>query len=185
MTTTALLVMDVQNGIVSRLGDYADAYLRTVNLAIGTARRHDIPVHFVRVAFRPGAPEASSRNAVFSAAAKTYLIDEPSTQVHHALDRTDDDVVIVKKRISAFAGSDLDVVLRAHETTSLVLCGISTSGVVLSTLRQAADLDFAVTVLRDACFDQDPEVQSVLMDKVFTRQATVTTTEEWSLSLDA
>ena len=66
-----------------------------------------------------------------------------------------------------------------------MLCGISTSGVVLSTLRQAADLDFAVTVLRDACFDQDPEVQSVLMDKVFTRQATVTTTEEWSLSLDA
>ena len=185
MPTTALLVMDVQNGIVERLGEQAEPFIRTVNLAIGTARRHAIAVHFVRVAFRPGAPEASGRNAVFAAAAKTYPLDADATRVHHSLDRLDDDVVIVKKRISAFAGSDLDVVLRAQGTTSLVMCGISTSGVVLSTLRQAADLDFAVTVLRDACFDQDPEVQSVLMDKVFARQATVTTTSDWGRSLDA
>src|SRR5690348_17878292 len=47
----------------------------------------------------------------------------------------------------------------------LVLCGISTSGVVLSTLRQAADLDFGLTVLRDACADADDEVHRVLTEK--------------------
>ena len=90
-----------------------------------------------------------------------------------------DDVVVVKKRVSAFAGSDLDVVLRSLGVTSLVLTGISTSGVVLSTLRQAADLDFDLTVLSDACADTDPEVHRVLLEKVFPRQAAVVTTDRW------
>jgi nicotinamidase-related amidase len=175
--------MDVQNGIVSRLGEQSGPFIRNVNLAIATARCHAMPVHFIRVAFRPGAPEASARNAIFSALASSFELDAEPTQIHPALERFDDDVVIVKKRVSAFAGSDLDVVLRAQGTTSLVLCGIATSGVVLSTVRHAADLDFTVTVLRDVCFDQDPEVQSVLMEKVFARQATVVTVDEWTTSL--
>lgn len=63
--------------------------------------------------------------------------------------------------------------------TSLVLCGIATSGVVLSTLRQAADLDFDLTVLADGCADADPEVHRVLLEKVFPRQAAVVTTADW------
>ena len=69
---------------------------------------------------------------------------------------------MTKRRVSAFAGSDLDVVLRAGGIEDLVLCGIATSGVVLSTLRQAADLDYRLTVLRDACADADAEVHRVL-----------------------
>jgi nicotinamidase-related amidase len=60
-----------------------------------------------------------------------------------------------------------------------VLTGIATSGVVLSTLRQAADLDYEITVLRDACADGDAEVHRVLLDKVFPRQATILDTDEW------
>lgn len=86
---------------------------------------------------------------------------------------------MTKRRVSAFAGSDLDVVLRAKKIDSLVLSGIATSGVVLSTLRQAADLDFALTVLNDGCADADPEVHRVLTEKVFVRQANVVTTQEW------
>jgi len=82
--------------------------------------------------------------------------------------------------VSAFAGSDLDVVLRARGIEWLVLTGISTSGVVLSTLRAAADLDFAITVLRDGCADADPEVDRVLHEKVFPRQAEVTTVAKWA-----
>src|SRR5690348_18417336 len=65
----------------------------------------------------------------------------------------------------------------------LVLCGISTSGVVLSTLRQAADLDFGLTVLRDACADADDEVHRVLTEKVFPRQAEVVDVAAWAASL--
>ena len=95
----------------------------------------------------------------------------------------DDDIVVTKLRVSAFAGSDLEVLLRGLEVRDLVLAGIATSGVVLSTLRQAADLDFGLTVLSDACADGDPEVHRVLLEKVFPRQADVVTTAEWTASL--
>ncbi len=88
-------------------------------------------------------------------------------------------MVVVKKRVSAFTGSDLDVVLRSLEVGSLVLTGIATSGVVLSTLRQASDLDYELTVLHDGCADVDPEVHRVLLDKVFPRQASVLSVSEW------
>ena len=90
---------------------------------------------------------------------------------------------MTKRRVSAFAGSDLDVLLRAGGIRSLVLAGIATSGVVLSTLRQAADLDFGLTVLADACADADAEVHRVLTEKVFPRQAEVTTVDAWAATL--
>jgi nicotinamidase-related amidase len=88
--------------------------------------------------------------------------------------------IVTKHRVSAFAGSELDVLLRARRARSLVLCGIATSGVVLSTLRAAADLDFELTVLRDACADADPEVQRLLLDKVFPRHADLIDVATWA-----
>ena len=103
--------------------------------------------------------------------------------MHAALTPQPGEPVIVKRRVSAFSGSDLDVLLRGAGADALVLAGISTSGVVLSTLRQAADLDYRLTVLADACADPDPEVHRVLTEKVFPRQALVTTADEWIASL--
>jgi nicotinamidase-related amidase len=72
------------------------------------------------------------------------------------------------------------MVLRAGGIDHLVLTGIATSGVVLSTLREAADRDFRLTVLADACSDGDEEVHRVLTEKVFPRQAEVTTVADWT-----
>jgi len=82
--------------------------------------------------------------------------------------------------VSAFTGSDLQVVLRSLGAGTLVLTGIATSGVVLSTLRQAADLDYRLVVLSDGCLDADPEVHRVLTEKVFPRQAAVRTVAQWA-----
>ena len=89
------------------------------------------------------------------------------------------DVVVTKRRVSAFTGSDLEVLLRAGEIDHLVLCGIATSGVVLSTLREAADKDYRLTVLADLCADTDAEVHAVLTGKVFPRQARVISAADW------
>jgi nicotinamidase-related amidase len=107
-------------------------------------------------------------------------LSDAATRIHPAVAPQSDDIVVTKKRVSAFTGSDLDVVLRSLDVESLVLTGIATSGVVLSTLRQAADLDYEIIVLRDACADADAEVHRVLLDKVFPRQASVISTDEWS-----
>lgn len=181
MGSAALLVMDVQNGIVERYSDTSESLLAALASATTAARSAGVPIIFVRVAFRPGSPEISWRNRTFSAIAASGGMgnDDPATQIHPAVAPQPDDIMVTKKRVSAFAGSDLDVVLRALNVDSLVLAGIATSGVVLSTLRQAADLDYELTVLRDGCADADPEVHRVLLDKVFPRQATVIDIEAW------
>jgi nicotinamidase-related amidase len=143
-------------------------------------------VLYVRVAFREGAPEVSPRNQGFAAIRSMGGMgeDDPDTQVHPAVAPQPGDIVVMKRRVSAFSGSDLDVVLRSLDVDSLVLTGIATSGVVLSTLREAADRDFGLTVLRDCCADNDPEVQHVLLDTLFPRQATVVTVHEWRARLE-
>ena len=77
--------------------------------------------------------------------------------------------------MSAFAGTDLDLMLRANGIDTLILTGIATSGVVLSTLRHAADADYTLLVVSDCCSDGDEEAHWVLLEKVFPRQATITT----------
>jgi nicotinamidase-related amidase len=179
----ALLLMDFQVGIVERLG--SPEVVSCARTAVDAARRHAVPVIQVRVGFRDGTPEVSNRNKSFSALVGRDSMgeDDPRTQVVEALAPARGDVVVVKRRVSAFAGSDLEVVLRAIEVDHLVLAGISTSGVVLSTLREAADRDYRLTVLADACSDGDDEVHRVLTDKVFPRQADVTTVDAWVASL--
>jgi nicotinamidase-related amidase len=184
MTSTALLIMDVQQGIVERFAS-DDGYLTRLATAITAARGAGIGIIYVTVAFRPGYPEVSERNKSFAAVAGTgrFSDGDPGAAVHPAVAPAVGDVTVTKRRVSAFTGSDLDVLLRSGGIDHLVLAGIATSGVVLSTLRQAADLDYRLTVLADGCLDADPEVHQVLLQKVFTRQAEVTSIAEWIAGL--
>jgi nicotinamidase-related amidase len=182
---TVLLVMDFQNGVVERFS--ASPAVDAAGRAVRAARAAQIPVIFVRVAFRPGFPEVAEDSPLFAAikasGTDTYIESHPATQVHASLAPLEGEPVVIKRRVSAFTGSDLDVLLRGLGAGTLVMAGIATSGVVLSTLRQAADLDYRITVLTDACADRDPEVHRVLVEKVFPRQALVTTTDEWIAGL--
>lgn len=177
--------MDVQPGILARLQN-ADEYLAKVAAAVATAHAKNIPVIFIVVGFRPGMPEASttqkSRYAGMAKEEAQVSIDA-MTNPQPAIAPTGSDVVITKRRVSAFSGSDLEVILRAQNIRHLVLTGISTSGVVLSTIREAADKDYEVSVLSDLCADFDPEVHALLITKIFPRQAAVMTAEEWMKTL--
>jgi nicotinamidase-related amidase len=177
---TALLVMDVQVGIVARFADDPGIVDR-LRRAIDAARGASVRVIYVVVGFRDDYAEVSPNNRSFAAIAQTrgFAGSDGSREIHPGVAPRPGDIVVTKKRVSAFAGSDLDMVLRAQQIDHLVLSGISTSGVVLSTIRQAADLDFRITVLSDGCADGDAEVHRVLMDKVFSRQADVVTIDEW------
>jgi nicotinamidase-related amidase len=185
MVTTALLIMDVQHGVVDRYPDAAGRLLQRLAGAASAARDAGIRVVYVRVGFRDGTPEVSPHNKLFArlSSAGGFGDGDASTQIHPAVAPQPDDVVVTKRRVSAFTGSDLDVLLRSLGVQRLVLAGIATSGVVLSTLRQAADLDYELVVLRDGCVDSDEEVHRILCDKVFPRQAEVVDVAAWIASL--
>lgn len=181
---TALLVMDMQNGIVSRFQDHQDM-LQAVQKSVEHARKHKMTVIFVRVAFSVGYPEVSPRNKIFATIRQRggMTISDEATQIHASVQPIEGEPIVTKNRVSAFSGSTLELILRAKQIDSLILTGIATSGVVLSTLREAADKDYTIRVLSDACADADPEVHHVLMEKVFPRQAEVSTVDDWVSSL--
>ena len=91
----------------------------------------------------------------------------------------------MKHRVNAFFGTDLDMILRSRGIDTLILMGHATSGVILSTVRYAADADYQLIVIEDGCADRDSEVHTLLMEKVFPRQATVTSSKDVVAALAA
>jgi nicotinamidase-related amidase len=177
---TALLVMDMQDGI---LGNFpgAETLVSSVSKAVTHARENKIPVIYVVVGFRQGAPEASANNKGFAAAKQRFAGADMTAfmKVHAGIAPKEGELTVTKRRVSAFAGSDLEVVLRTFGIQHMILTGIATSGVILSTTREAADKDYRITILSDGCGDGDEEVHRVLTTKVFPRQADVFTIDEW------
>jgi len=174
--------MDYQTGIVSNYIKDPELLPRAANV-LKQARSSGVTVIYVQVGFRPNFPEISPRNAAFSAvrnsAQRQQLFIGPAREIHAAVAPEADDIIVTKHRVGAFAGTDLDMILRAKDIDTLILFGISTGGVVLSTLRHAADADYRLIVIKDCCADQDAGVHACLMDKVFPRQATVISAAEF------
>lgn len=180
---TALLVMDMQLGILSNFPN-PENIIKNVANAIEIARTKDIPVIYVTLGFKNGISGISPNNKLFAPyreRIKDINLDEFS-KVHPALTPKDDDIYVMKRRISAFTGSELEVVLRSKGIQHIILSGVATGGIVLSTTTEAADKDYKITILSDACADRDEEVHRVLTTKVFIRHANVLTIEEWKNS---
>jgi nicotinamidase-related amidase len=184
----ALLVMDYQNGIVGTIQN-CSALVATAKQAIDTARDRGVQVAYVHVAFTEAEFNAVPPNNKGFTAAKSsgrdFLADSPATAIDVRIARQDGDIVVRKIRVGAFSTTDLAEQLRARNIDTLILAGISTSGVVLSTVRDAADRDYRLFVLSDACADPQADVHALLMEKVFPRQADVITTQQFGRAISS
>lgn len=181
---SALLLMDLQGYTVPAFGG-DDALLARLAGTAKAARAAGVDVVHVRIAFRPGYPDVAEANKIFTAvtAATDLTESHPGSAVHPGLEPDPADLTVTKRRVSAFSGSDLELLLRSRGVGTLVLAGVSTSGVVLSTLRQAADLDYRLVLLSDGCADLDQHVHDVLVGSVFPAHAEITTAREWAAGL--
>ena len=187
---TAFLLMDVQRTNAryfaadgSFLGD-DPAFVDHVEQALATARRVGLPVIHVAFCIRSGSPEVHPNNRLLSGPRISRSIPMPTDpQFHPRVAPNPNEVIVTRARVSAFHGSDLEVILRAGGIRHLVMCGLATTGVVLSTVCEAADKDYELTVLADGCASSDEELQRVLIEKLFPRYAKVMTVEAWSNSV--
>jgi nicotinamidase-related amidase len=176
---TALLVLDVENDIVANAVSDGGQFLSRLEHLVSTARRRGVSIIYVVVGFRPGYPEARGNPHYATVIQMGRLVmGSPGCEVHASVAPKDDEPTIVKHRVGAFAHTDLDLILRVSGIDSLILTGITTSGVVLSTLRHAYDHDYKSIVVSDGCIDRDPDVHRILVERVFPRQARVMTTAE-------
>src|ERR1700690_917321 len=143
--SAALLVMDYQVGALTRsmtAAQSADAIARVPGL-IATARDAGMMVIHVVVAFRPGHPELSPRNPVFSAVKANGMMVAGSegAAIHPAAAAREGEPSVVKHRISPFVGTDLETLLRANGIDTLVLASVHTRRDALSAVRSGGGLD--------------------------------------------
>lgn len=179
---TALLCLDYQTGIVAIYAkEQADMLTRAANL-LKQARRRALMCIYVQVGFRPNLPEIGLRNLLFSALKSSprhqLLFTGASAVIHPAVAPEANDIIITKHRVSAFAGTDLELILRANDIDTLILFGIATSGVVLATFCHAADADYRLVVVRDCCADLDAVAHHSLCENIFPHQASVVSARE-------
>lgn len=180
---TAILAMDCQAGVVSIYVQPPGEFLTRASSILAAARKAGMRVIQVQVGFRAGLPEVSSRNKLFAGLKGNLqhqqLFQGAAGAIHPALGPDPSDIVITKHRVSAFTGTDLEMVLRANEIDTLVMFGIATSGVVLSTLLHAFDSDYRSIVIADCCADRDTELHSVLLNHLFAQRGEVLTAEQF------
>ncbi|MFC9622991.1 cysteine hydrolase family protein [Streptomyces sp. NPDC056930] len=180
---TALLVMDYQPAILALLpqdGD-CDALLGRVEGAIADVRANGGTIAYVRVGFTEADWDAiPATNMSFGPLAQHRVMhhEDPAAAIHERLAPQDGDIIVRKIRYGGISTTDLDQQLRERGITTLVVSGISTSGVVLSTVIDAADRDYQLYLLSDGVADPDPEVHDVLLHQVFPSRAHIIDTAE-------
>jgi len=171
---TALLVMDFQPGITQRMPGL-EPLIERMRQAIADVRAHGGTIGYVRVAFTEADWDAIPEGAMFASVGQNRLMhhEDPATAIHDALAPEPGDIVVRKTRVGAMSTTDLDRQLRDRGIGTLILAGLSTSGVLLATIVEAADRDYQLYVLSDGTDDPDPETRDLLLAKVFPRRARV------------
>ena len=173
---TALLIADFYEAMMTTIPHAVDRDVvgRTVELQ-RAARDAGVMVCYCATVFRPGYPEIGSRNKTFGQrkVSGQPAVFDPMAVIHPSVAPAEGEVVVGKHRVNALYATGLDVALRANDINTLIILGYATSGVVLSTVRYASDLDYDLYVVEDCCSDSDPEVHDFLTGRIFPRQAEV------------
>ncbi len=175
---TALVIIDLQKGIVSMAAaapyPAADVVERSARLA-KQLREKGGTVVYVRVDMAnvldlPVDSPMRPPNAPPPPPAAMELVPEAGFQ--------DGDVLITKRHWGAFAGTELEQILRKRGVDTVILTGISTNIGVESTARQGTGLGFGFVIVEDACSARDAGDHRHSFEKIFPRLARVRKTEE-------
>ena len=166
---SAIITLDLINEIChikGKLAQYVDRIearhiITNVNQLTQWGRKREHLIGHVRVGFRADHKEVSSVSPLFSGAKanNALVLDSWGGAFCESLNRELTDVSIIKHRVSAFYGTELDLMLRANRIERLILCGVSTNNAVELTAREAHDRDYHVTVVTDACETNTDEEQ--------------------------
>lgn len=159
LSSTALLVLDMQNDIVKRGhrhegqgNDLMPRAIKGIARLQSWARERQVPIIYTVVCYRP-----SFVDAPYNSPARkrpNFLIEgTPGTEVIDELKPMGDEIVLKKRRTGAFHGSELELLLHGYQTQTLIVTGTGTHRAVESTVREAHSRDYESWVVSDACAD--------------------------------
>lgn len=181
---TALVLIDMQNDVVKGRPPLTEEQQRVVdNCArlLKAARQKGIKVFLVKVDRRPDMAD-NRQTPVLGREPRPpqarMVEGTPGNQIIDELKPEPSDFIIPKRRVSAFEGTYLDLMLRSHGIDTLLLGGVATNWGVESTARSASDRDYNLLVVRDCCYSFRPEHHEFAMTTIFPFIGLVSTTDE-------
>ncbi|MBO4122736.1 cysteine hydrolase [Cupriavidus gilardii] len=168
---TALLVMHYQTDILGLFPAVAPTLLANTRMLCDAARAQGVGVYFAKFHFSPGYPEVSPLNKNGQGVKRLGLFVED--QISPELGRQANEPIIIAHRASVFFGTDLQVRLSAQGIDTLIMVGIASTGVMLSSVAYASDADFRLFTVKDCCYDPDQVVHEHLFSTAFESRTTV------------
>ena len=165
--TNALIVVDMQNGLLDKRGfmaklglpvEYLIPTLGPVKRLVEFCRSQGVPVIFTRYILRPDYSDAGRFAEVFPTAKdKGAMISGTwGVEIHPELGPQPSDYVVDKTRYTAFYNTNLDAILEKLQVATLVVCGVTTEMCVESTIRDAFFRDYRIVLVKDAVAAVDP-----------------------------
>ena len=185
---TAVLIADFYAEIMDTLPHAIDRGVVGKAVKVQAAARNaGVMICYCATVFRLGYPEIGQRNKTFSQrkASGQTAVPDPMDVIHPSVHPQEGEIVVGKHRVNALHGTGLEVALRANDIRDLIIFGYATSGVVLSTVRYGADLDYNLIVVEDCCADTDPDVHEFLTERIFPRQAEIIGSDDLIRALGA
>lgn len=161
LNNTAGIFIDFINDIVS--GDRPWASCATLfkersiasksNQLLSFLREHQVPIIHIKLGFESDYSDLPKESLMFSKAMAKgiYKLGTSGTAFHSDLNIDNDDLIIVKKRVSPFYGTNLDSILKSRNVSRLVICGASTNNAVQACARDAHDRDYLPVIIEDLC----------------------------------
>lgn len=168
---SALLVMHYQTDITSLFPAVAPSLLGNTRQLCDAARQKGVPVYFAQIRFSPGYPEISLLNKNGQGIKQLGLFVDDD--ICPELGRRPDEPVITAHRASVFFGTDLELRLSAQGVDTLIMVGIASTGVMLSSIAYASDADYRLYTVKDCCYDPDQIVHEHLFATAFESRSTV------------
>ncbi|CAG8524412.1 20438_t:CDS:2, partial [Gigaspora rosea] len=174
LENAAFIFCDYQNDVIgiNTLNQFLTRSKQLFTAVHQAKQKKNLSCFSVGLTFRPGYPEVSPNNRHFENLKNLgRLVDgTKGAEFIDGMVPRDSDIVIQKRRTDAFYNTDLQMILESKNIHHIILSGIATRDVILSTTRSAADRDMSITVVRDCCFDENEMVQNVFMDEIFPKQ---------------
>ncbi|OAA72001.1 Isochorismatase-like protein [Akanthomyces lecanii RCEF 1005] len=180
---TALMLLDFHQLVVDMIQpqETQDRLCHDVQSLLKSARANGSPVIHAMMGFEQEPLARSKVRQTFESKYKPLLTSAPEKLVEWE-GFTDNaapasrEITVYKKPgcVSALKTPELSHFLKEqHAIESVIICGVITSGAVLSTAREAADLGFTTTVVEEGCWDYAPETHDVVLHKILPMTAWV------------
>lgn len=173
LETSALVLLHYQTDIISLFPqDTISPFIERMKRLAKQLRQKNVPIYFVKIGFSSDYREISNtnKNGQMTKSFKRFTSDSILPNLY-----SDGDTVLTGHRVSGFKGTGLDEQLRANGIETLLMAGLVTSGVVLSTLSEASDLDYRILLIEDGCYDPDRNAHDALISVPFATRADIVT----------